>query len=51
LTTTAPKLPKGKERPSSAPWPAVPLAVMTGLGKVTDPTATPIRVLVALTIA
>ena len=39
LTTTAPR--RGQvdgSRASSAPWPAVPDAVITGLGRATEPT-------------
>src|SRR2546421_4225862 len=41
FTTTAPISPRSKKAPSSAPCPAVPDAVITGLGRLTDPTLAP----------
>ena len=40
FTTTAPSAARSRYGASSAPWPAVPEAVITGLGNLTEPTVT-----------
>ena len=50
FTTTAPSSDRSKYAANSAPWPAVPDAVITGFGSVTEPICTDVSLMLTVLI-